>query len=65
MNDNIALGKIKNFRIGERDMAIKLFNIFKDSDALDRVRLGDLDTRYLPTLFQRGLVALATTCWKP
>ncbi len=33
--------------------------ILKDADALDRVRLGDLDIRYLRTDAARGLVELA------
>jgi len=33
--------------------------VLKDADGLDRVRLGDLDTRYLRTDASKGLVGLA------
>lgn len=38
---------IKNNIIKDKDRAIKLYNIFKDCDALDRVRIKDLDIKYL------------------
>jgi len=31
----------------ERDDALSVFQVLKDADALDRVRLGDLDPSYL------------------
>ena len=31
----------------EPESALRVFRLLKDADALDRVRLGDLDTRYL------------------
>lgn len=59
VNDKIALSEIKNYQVGDQDRAVKLFNIFKDSDGLDRVRLGDFNTRYLRNPFSPGLVTLA------
>lgn len=49
INDNIALEALKNSTIKDKIKTKKLFSIFKDSDALDRLRFGlrGLDFTYL------------------
>ncbi|MHB8132284.1 MAG: hypothetical protein ACYDEX_25300 [Mobilitalea sp.] len=39
--------------------SIELLKIFKDCDNLDRVRLGDLDVRYLRNQYSAKLVSVA------
>ncbi len=38
------------------DSALLVFSVLKDADALDRVRLGDLDASYLRTEPARGMI---------
>lgn len=45
--DDIALENIDQYKISDKEHAIYLFKLFKDADGLDRVRLGDLDLKYL------------------
>ena len=41
------------------DRALRLAKLFKDSDGLDRVRLGDLKTKFLRNKFTHDLVDFA------
>ncbi len=54
INNNPVLAK-------EKDLVIKLYNIFKDADALDRIRLGprDLDIGYLRLPESKQLIKVA------
>ena len=46
LEDKEAFEYIKNYAI-DYDYAYYMLSIFKDCDALDRVRIGDLDKKYL------------------
>lgn len=46
-------------KINNTERALDLFKRFKDCDGLDRVRLGDLDARYLRTETAKDLTLLA------
>ncbi|MFW6007902.1 MAG: HD domain-containing protein [archaeon] len=59
INDKIAFKRIKKYNIKDKNRAIKLLKIFKDADDLDRVRLGDLDVKYLRFNNSKKLVLLA------
>lgn len=61
VSDEIALEKLKSIKSlkGEMDRVIKLYRIFKDADGLDRVRIKDLDTKYLRTKSASKMVLLA------
>ncbi|MDD7304962.1 MAG: hypothetical protein PUG67_00080 [Peptoniphilaceae bacterium] len=50
---------INEFDIENIDRAIKLSKLFKDADGLDRVRLGDLDSKFLRNDFSLELVDFA------
>lgn len=50
---------IEKYKIENRDRAKRLLAIFKDADALDRVRIRDLDTNYLRTDFAETLTLVA------
>ncbi len=47
---------IEEFFVKDMDRARYLSKLFKDADALDRVRLGDLDQKYLRNDFSHDLV---------
>lgn len=47
---------IEEFFVKDMDRARYLSKLFKDADALDRVRLGDLDEKYLRNDFSLDLV---------
>lgn len=60
IRDEVGLRKIETEReIYDKERAIDLFKRFKDCDGLDRVRLGDLDIRYLRTGTGRKLMLVA------
>lgn len=50
---------LKEFDIKDYDRALRLAKLFKDSDGLDRVRLGDLKTKFLRNDFSHQLVDFA------
>lgn len=59
-SDSEANKAIEQMEDGEqKEMIQRLFPIFKDADALDRVRLGDLDPAYLRTKEARKRVEFA------
>ncbi len=47
LDDNIAIDNVHDYYLINKEESIFLFNIFKDSDSLDRVRLFDFDRSYL------------------
>ena len=47
LDDHIAIDNVHDYYLINKEESIYLFNIFKDSDSLDRVRLFDLDPSYL------------------
>lgn len=60
IRDEVGLKKIEKQKgIQNKERAIELFRRFKDCDGLDRVRLGDLDPRYLRTETAKKMVFVA------
>lgn len=59
INDAEALKKLMQSSIKNKARAEKLFYIFKDSDALDRCRIADLDITYLRNNYSFKLAQLA------
>jgi len=47
IKDNTAIANIDKYDIKNKEEATFLFKVFKDSDNLDRVRIGDFDSSYL------------------
>jgi hypothetical protein len=58
-NDKLMEESIREFDVKDMDRALKLAKLFKDSDGLDRVRLGDLKTKFLRNKFTHDLVDFA------
>ncbi len=59
IHDKDTKNNVDLFSIKDEERAIRLLMVFKDSDGLDRVRVGDLDPRYLRNKSSKGLVDLA------
>lgn len=59
ITDRVAFNNVDNYSILDRKRALVLLKYFKDSDNLDRVRIGDLDVNYLRNPISRQLVSLA------
>lgn len=59
IDDITAIKSIGQYRVGDRDRALTLFNLFKDADGLERIRINDLDIRQLRTASARKLPLLA------
>ena len=57
--DEVGFNNINNYKIKNKDRAIKLLKIFKDCDGLDRLRIYDLDIRYLRTKYAIQLIEIA------
>ena len=53
------IAKMPNFTAKDLGRAVKLYNIAKDMDGLDRVRFNGLDYRYLRTSYARRLPLVA------
>lgn len=47
IQDSQAEAELNNMDADLRDRTWRLFSVLKDADGLDRVRIGDLDVRYL------------------
>lgn len=47
INDGLAAKQLSLYNINDPNRALRLLSIFKDADGLDRVRISDLDARYL------------------
>lgn len=59
IDDKNAIDTINTYKILDIEKGVFLFGIFKDADALDRVRLGDLDYSYLRNDISRKLGKIA------
>ena len=55
---------IEEFFVKDMDRARFLSKLFKDADALDRVRIGDLDEKYLRNDFSLDLVDFSNKLFK-
>jgi len=59
-NHSISDSQVKEFTRGCGNIRVKLiFELLKDSDGLDRVRLGDLKVKYLRNEYSKELVEVA------
>ena len=63
--DVVGIKKVSKYCIKDVELAQKLYLLFKDSDGLDRCRLGDLNINYLRNDISKKLVlvAWADTPW--
>ncbi|MDD4588472.1 MAG: HD domain-containing protein, partial [Heliobacteriaceae bacterium] len=59
VDDAKASRRVARYGIKDKAKALRLFNIFKDADGLDRVRINDLDVNQLRTAAAKGLAGLA------
>lgn len=59
IDDTDGIRNVANYSI-DRDIAIKLYSIFKDADGLDRLRIGDLNPKYLRNQYSHGLIGYAS-----
>lgn len=59
INDELALQAVNNYNIVDVEKAKTLYNILKDADALDRVRVNSLNPKYLRTESAKSMVDLA------
>lgn len=57
--DRAALKQLNKFDLSDVDRTLKLYNVFKDADGLDRVRINDLNPDYLRNPGAHKLVLLA------
>lgn len=64
IHDENTLDNIDIFNIKDRERAVRLLMAFKDSDGLDRVRVNDLDSKYLRNNSSKKLVSLAEDLFK-
>ncbi len=62
--DEVGLRNVDKYKIYDKENAFKLYSIFKDADALDRCRIGDLDPKYLRRTVSEGLVSFAESIFK-
>ncbi|MBU3812006.1 MAG: hypothetical protein H9893_10185, partial [Candidatus Niameybacter stercoravium] len=59
IEDAVAYEHLKHYPIQNKTLAVKLFKYLKDADSLDRVRIGDLDAKYLRTDISKKLIEFA------
>lgn len=59
IDDTNGIENIANYSV-DRDLATKLYFLFKDADALDRLRIGDLNPNYLRNQYSRRLIGYAS-----
>lgn len=59
ISDDTAIKNVKKYHITNKEHAVELLKIFKDADGLDRVRLGDLNPKYLRHDISQGLINYA------
>jgi hypothetical protein len=64
VDDKEAYTNVEGRGIEDEEKALYLLKIFKDADGLDRVRLGDLDTKYLRLPESILFVALAKSLFE-
>lgn len=58
-HDDHMIKSLEEFDINDMPRALKLAKMFKDSDGLDRVRLGDLKSKYLRNGFSHEMTDFA------
>ena len=58
LHDNMA-ESLDKYLITDQERAVRLLKLFKDSDGLDRVRINDLDVKYLRYPVSKELVSFA------
>ena len=63
-SDSMISDVIDKYDIADVERALKITRILKDADALDRVRIFDLNTKYLRFEESHGLVDLAKNLFK-
>ncbi len=56
LTDEVGMKNVGNYKIHNKQNAIKLYSIFKDADALDRCRISDLDPKYLRINASKSLI---------
>jgi HD superfamily phosphodiesterase len=59
IHDDIAYANIRKYKVADSEEALLLIRAFKDSDNLDRVRLGDFDASYLRLPVSHQLIPYA------
>ena len=59
ISDKDAFSNVDKYKIKNKENAIKLLEIFKDADGLDRIRINSLDVNYLRTEHAIKLVGVA------
>jgi len=64
ISDSQGLENINKYQIKDKDRAIYLYNILKDADGLDRVRLNDMDIKYLRLPISKKLPLVAQQIYK-
>jgi len=57
--DKAALKQLSKYDLNDIEHTLKLYNIFKDADGLDRVRINDLNPDYLRSPSAHKLLLLA------
>jgi hypothetical protein len=57
--DKAALKQLSKYDLNDIDHTLKLYNMFKDADGLDRVRINDLNPDYLRSPGAQKLLLLA------
>lgn len=58
-NDKDSIMKINNYKINDKERAMYLYKVFKDSDGLDRVRIMDFNKKYLRLKISNKLIPIA------
>lgn len=64
IDDKKGLANLEKYPIEDKNRAIWLYQILKDADGLDRVRLGDLDINYLRLPISKRLVLVAQQTYR-
>jgi hypothetical protein len=64
IDDKKGLANLEKYPIEDKNRAIRLYQILKDADGLDRVRLGDLDINYLRLPISKRLVLVAQQTYR-
>jgi hypothetical protein len=59
ITDKKGIKNVDKYDIDDKERAIYLLKIFKDADGLDRVRLKDLDSKYLRLDVSKSLIGVA------
>lgn len=64
IDDKTAIENISSYNISDTSRAVELFKIFKDCDALDRVRVNHLDDNYLRYELSKKYIPFAWDIFK-